>query len=773
MKGSNEKAHPSEQLGRAEERARDVNLESHIAAASPRGKPSFDVYIRAGLQLIPLHGWNSVDAKGRPRGKTPRDAYWTTRQYDNEEVAAYAANSGANVGIRLPANVVVLDVDPRNFAPGQDSMLELRHATGLSLTGAPHTATGSGGDHFWYRKDPELQLMETHPDFPGIEFKSKGRQVVAAGSIHPNGNEYRWVGTSDLTNLPTLPDELLALIRKPQLAQGQSPESGELTPEMLATTLEQLDPCNFREHDAWLSLMMACHHATDGEGKQEWIDWSTSDPKYSSDGANIGSRWDSLRSRPGHHVRQVTSRYLHKVVNEAGGWVPNSAPEDDFDALENLGHAPTKPDVIESIIEEMNSKHYAVSDGGFHIITEEMDPVLRRVRYQRLTRSDFRAAYENRLVEDSGRRMVSKAELWLKSPNRRQYKGMIFDPENDHEGWLNLWKGWSVEPKEGDWSLLKDLIQDVLVDGDRACYEYVMNWMAFMVQHPGQPAEVAIAFRGEKGTGKGTLGRALAELAGSQGLHIANPAQLVGRFNSHLQNCIMLFADEAFWAGNKEGESVLKQLVTEPTITYEGKGRDAVSGRNLIHIMMASNSQWVVPAGLDGERRFAVFSVNKSRQGDNVFFARLHEQMYGKKRAGLSAMLFELLSRDIGSWAPRNNVPQTKALSEQKLLSMHPEEAAWTDLLDRGTLPEFVVAAGAWEVGEVTLPAQELHNLYVQFVRAHGMGRAKPYTAWTMSMKSRVGAERVQVKREWMWRLPPLDEARAIWAKVIGSFSQL
>lgn len=43
-----------------------------------------------------------------------------------------------------------------------------------------------------------------------------------------------------------------------------------------------------------------------------------------------------------------------------------------------------------------------------------------------------------------------------------------------------------------------------------------------------------------------------------------------------LRDCIALFADEAFWAGDRAGESVLKMLVTEPVIPIEGKGRDLV-----------------------------------------------------------------------------------------------------------------------------------------------------------------------------------------------------
>jgi len=32
---------------------------------------------------------------------------------------------------------------------------------------------------------------------------------------------------------------------------------------------------------------------------------------------------------------------------------------------------------------------------------------------------------------------------------------------------------------------------------------------------------------------------------------------LVGNFNAHLIDCVLLFADEAFWAGDKQGENTL------------------------------------------------------------------------------------------------------------------------------------------------------------------------------------------------------------------------
>jgi hypothetical protein len=42
--------------------------------------------------------------------------------------------------------------------------------------------------------------------------------------------------------------------------------------------------------------MMAVHHATLGDARQEWVDWCISDPQYAHDAEQIGRRWDSLHA---------------------------------------------------------------------------------------------------------------------------------------------------------------------------------------------------------------------------------------------------------------------------------------------------------------------------------------------------------------------------------------------------------------------------------------------------------------------------------------------
>ncbi|XAQ48581.1 hypothetical protein [Xanthomonas phage vB_XeuM-YB23] len=749
-------------------------------------------YVENGLQLIPLHRYDAQDAKGRQRGKTPRDGAWQAKEYDSRAVIESAERTGVNVGVRLPSTVMVLDVDPRNFPEGRDSLAELVADTHLDLSTAPHTITGSGGHHYWFTKPADVDLLDSLEDYQGVEFKSRGRQVVAAGSVHPCGQHYEWDDLApSLDEMPEMPANLMRLCRRPTRAHGEAAGLGELTPEMLASTLEQLDAEDFSEHDRWRDLMMACHHATNGEGRQEFIEWSTQDPEYQDDAWIIGRRWDSLHALSGRGGRPVTIKFLHKVVQEVGGEVTRVDAADDFDTWEDpdeLGQgvddevlrAEPKLEGLAGVLEEMNETHCVVMEGGkFRIFTEELDPVLKRPFFQRSTKEDFENLYCNQLVEMHDK-LVTKSSLWIRSPHRRQYKGIIFDPEQTHEGWLNLWRGWAVQPKKGDWSLLQQLVLETLCDGDRTSYEYVMNWLAYMVQHPSQAAEVALCFKGEKGTGKGTLGRAASFLAGSHGLQISSPEHLVGRFNSHLQNCICLFADEAFWAGDKSGEAKLKQLVTEPTIAYEGKGRDAVTGKNMIHILMAANGDWVVPAGLDGERRFAVFQVSNNRRGDKEFFSRLNRQMY--RDGGIQAMLYDLLMRDIDGWAPRDDVPATSALVDQKVMTMDDVERWWYNKLLDGILPN---ARSDWHEGAVTIIKEHLRSDYAEFAKDQRVYRPADPVAFGMRLNKLVGGrlENTQVKpadddyavkvdrmgRASASKLPSLEDCRAMMEAKLGS----
>lgn len=336
-----ENAHGGQDRGRKEspqEKGLDKHERINHAASALRDTPSFesaDDYRRVRLELIPL----------RRREKMPADRRWQDRAYDHGETLARAKRDGLNLGVRLPPDVVVVDVDPRNFPADRDSLAELARASGLDLRSAPHVLTGNlqhPGHHYYFRKPAGVVLLESVEGFEGVELKSAGRQVVAAGSVHPTGGTYRWAPDSPpLHDMPDLPARLVEMARRPDRPKGGAVGAGELTPDQLAKTLEQLDPCDFGkgEHDRWKDLMMACHFATDGEGRQEFIDWCMGDPTYDGMEWVVGRRWDSLHTDRGEAIKTAT---LHMFLNEVGGGIAPPEPEDDFEVWDEPD-APAQP----------------------------------------------------------------------------------------------------------------------------------------------------------------------------------------------------------------------------------------------------------------------------------------------------------------------------------------------------------------------------------------------------------------------------------------------
>jgi hypothetical protein len=723
------------------------------------------------LDRIPLHAPKDVDKKGRQIGKAPLKEGWRRAAPMTEaEVQAHLAE-GMNVGARLRDDQLVIDVDPRSFVDKDDPLKRL--IADVNLPDAPTVETGGGGRHIYLRKPANISIRDALDDYPGIEFKTLGRQVVLPPSVHPNGQSYKWDVLFDKDMLvPDAPDTLIAKLRKP--SRPSAAPDGAMTSEQLSKLLEGLDARDFGSNDLWLPIAMSCHHATGGEGIDAFLDWCATDPDYRDRSGEVRARWDSFHANGDRSVSRLT---LYKALHHAGRGdlveaAERSTPEDDFpDDVGDVQLAAPSPKEAD-LIERMNERFCAVLDGGkFAVFKEDTDETYTPPRrfWTKMSRADFIHYHEDERIKIPGnKREINVAAFWLQSYRRRKYSGIVLDPEKREGDKLNLWRGWAVDPIPGKWSLMRSLIEDVLCSGERSSADYVLRWIAFMVQKPGISPETAIIFRGKEGTGKGTLGRALMDIAGIHGLTVSSPSQFAGRFNAHLRSVAFLFADEAFWPGDKEAEGVLKQLVTEPVISFEGKGAEIVSGRNLVHLMMASNNEWVVPAGVEA-RRFAVFDVSDGRQNDKAFFEALNAQM---KSGGLQAMLHDMLHMDLNGWHPSRSVPKTQALADQKVLSLDPASKWWMEQLGRRALP--VTALLPWESGPVDLdPAAkaELVDDFDRFLKANRVFSAKASHRALATAGRPLGLEtgRTGGGKERTWTLPPLDEARRRFQEWLGA----
>ena len=280
----------------------------------------------------------------------------------------------------------------------------------------------------------------------------------------------------------------------------------------------------------------------------------------------------------------------------------------------------------ERLLAEMNRNNCVVNEGGRTWVLRFADNGgdLYRFKEPAFFRStDFRLLYSNRFVAVGPNKKIDLGRWWLEHRNRLQRDGVIFAPAAPAliNNRINLWQGWGIEPKPGHWPLTREHIFQIVAAGDDNVDRYVVNWLAWAVQHPDQQAETAIALIGERGSGKSTLGKIMCRMFGQHGRHISSPEHLTGRFNHHLRDCAFLFCDEAYGPKDKSAEGTFKRLVTEDTITIEQKGHDPVEQSNFLHVMLASNNDWVVPAGAF-ERHFVVLRVAETHRQTPVGLPR-------------------------------------------------------------------------------------------------------------------------------------------------------
>ena len=594
-----------------------------------------------------------------------------------------------------------VDIDPR---AGEDFGDERTRALGLlrGYSQPPTVIIDSGGGYqaFWKLKSsPKLEINGDIGRAQELEaYNQQLEKVFGADHCHNVDRIMRLPGTINVPNAKKLKKG-----RKPALAaliewkdveyaiedftpavRVQTARDGGLTggrPKLVITG--NVADVSVEDLQAWAEK----ESKTISEHTLAMI----STGQHPTDSAKYASRSEALFKVCCDLVRAgVPDEMIFGVIsggNEIAASVRDKPSAESY-ALRQIERA--HEEAIDPWLRRMNEKHAVISDlgGKCVVISETFDFALGRTRISRQLFGDIRNRYSNERVvvgtKENGEEITKQVgNWWLDNRARRQYDCLCFVPGKEvPPQYYNMWKGFACDriPGRRHESFLAH-VKDNVCSGNEEHYTYLLGWMARLFQQPDCPGEVATVIRGARGTGKGFFIKALGHLFGRHFLPVSDPKHLVGAFNAHLRDTVLLFGDEAFFAGDKKHESVLKTLVTEDQLIVEGKGVDAEAAPNYVHLFLASNEQWVVPAGVD-ERRFFVLTMSEARAQDHGYFKGLKSDLEG---GGYENLLDFLLTYDISKFEVRR-VPQTAALQDQKVQSMSPEDKWMLNKLAEGRI---------------------------------------------------------------------------------------
>ena len=652
-------------------------------------------YIRNGLPVIPIKSGD----KGLPEG-TGLNYQSASLKKDTIDrwFGVEGKYAGFNIGIACGTNtgVMALDIDSKPVR-GTTGLIELKKITDKEgpLPAGPVQKTPSGGFHHLF-KWQENAVSSSSKVANGIDTRGgmadryTGHIVVYPSVV--DGHTYEWVEGGVV---PEAPKWLMDKLGKPWSPSDVKPTKTEVSEGQVSRMLAAIDP-NDLSYEEWVKVGMALKSCQGENGFALWDEWSIRGERR-KDG-ECGFRWKSFNDDG--PVGFGTLLFMAKNA----GWRP--MPGD-------VTSSGNESEVEERVL-EMNTRYALVrASKSLMMATFSNNADNKSVDFLSMQSFKDLTAPEKILVNTSrGVAQKPMADIWLASPLRRAYSGMGIYPRNDGpSNMLNIWDGWGVEPSEtASCDLYLFHLRTVICSGDETIYGWLLDWMADCVQDSRLVKGCCVVLRGIEGCGKGVFADNFGKLFGAHYSHIIDSERLTGKFNSYLADSIVIYADEVLWPGDRKAANVLKGRITETRIHREAKGIDAVEVDNLARVIIASNEDWIIPAGPQS-RRWCVLNVSGSKVGNREYFDRLSDEM---NNGGRAALLHLLLNRKITR--DLRIAPVTDALLEQRAMSAgHDSVMHWlNEALAKGTFDTIDIEASVGD--DIRWPRKvRKYELYAEY----------------------------------------------------------
>jgi len=328
-------------------------------------------------------------------------------------------------------------------------------------------------------------------------------------------------------------------------------------------------------------------------------------------------------------------------------------------------------DTYETVKVEFEKTRFVVNN-PFHFVRINVDGTV-----QRIAKTTIVDMHQNiRLFKAPGAKEPQNfMQTWLNDPQRRTlekvdfYPPPLIVPDDCYNTFIGF-KAASFPRAEGvDLTPALHHI-DVLTGNAVGGRDYVLNWLACLVQRPGVDKHMATAilFKGFQGCGKTSFIDWIGKMiVGPDHYHYIDDAdnQLFARFSNALDQALLVCIDEAHQL-HKHADK-FKALITQMTTMVEVKGIQPVQTNNFARFLLATNND--NPFKIEGDnRRFVVFKVSEEHKGDITYNVRLNKWL--ESPTNVRAFFDMLMTRDIAGVHLQDTRPKTEEYHKMQMLNV-------------------------------------------------------------------------------------------------------
>lgn len=701
-----------------------VMLISSHATSSDEGNISlrpcdaFLNYAAAGFEadLLPIMPPNAVikpdssrfEALSAKRGKIPgrkRSGGWVGfhawREYatTSDDLPVWS-KWGAGIGMqgrRFPA--IDIDVDQPDLADAieQEVLAVLGSAPVRFGNGArrllPYSAAGLAKQKLEFKTADGGKTQ-------AIEFLADGQFYVVEG-VHPKtGQPYWWkgglsvaeVGAAGLT--PVTPEQLDELFQRLEqllgvwgcdviapagrAARKSTVRCGVLqAPSMDAISRALKAIPNEVGYHEWIALGRAVKTAALPEWQVEamelFLDWSLEWPDNTPDG--VIAKWNSFNES------QIGWDYLAGFATAEGDGSFNSA-EEDFEAVmpppapgeESLGP------LVSPKIERMFARYVWV---------EDLERVCDLETGALLTKTQF--SVRNRDVGSPTSKDGCAWAVLISNPKRLQVaKGVTYRPGGPrfvHEELnglagrcVNRWQDPTLNlPTTATDEQVRVWLDHVeFLIPDEVERETVLNWLAWIVQNPGEKPNWALVIGSTaEGMGKGLMLAPVRTALGDVNVKEIGPDDLMSNNSDYLDGTRLLIVEEMEMTERKAMMNRLKPLIAAPPVTLRVnvKFQPQYAIPNTLAAIFFTNMPNALALSKGGRRYFVTWNDGQPKPDD--YYAGLVSWFSG---GGAALAARWLLSRDLAGFCPRGKAPTTEAREDMRLAALPRRN----ELIERG-----------------------------------------------------------------------------------------